>query len=215
MHAIHLTRSTEGLFEMNHTKVLAVCLGLFSLLMTGVGADLECRAIKAINTTTSYQAGPGMYGMAADDGKEAKIEIVRDRFLMFLGCGASFGGAVVCVILRRVWAKEETDKTRQIMAAHFTVSFISAIFCIPAALKYYFKTDTPEMMFLCAFLGALVVWGIWEIVFAMIARIKKAAIDRGIAGVKDEITGGNTQVVTSVPAKPTAVPQVPVGDKTS
>ena len=200
----------EGISDMHHTKMLAVCIGLFSLLMTGLGSDMESKAIKAIKSGYSH----GSYASMAEDSKEDKIEIVRDRFMMFLVGGGAFAGAMVCVILRRVWAKEANEKTKEMMAAHFVVSFFSALFCIPASLKYYFKTGSPEMAFLCSFLGAVVVWGVWEIVFAIVARFKKAAIDRGIAGVREEITG-NSQVVTSVPAKPEATPQVPVGDKPS
>jgi len=211
-----LLANMEGMLEMSHTKLFAVCLGLFSLLMTGLGSDMEWRAIKSVKSASYYHAGPGMYGaVAGPEEVEAKLEIIRDRFLMFLVFGGSFAGAVVCVVLRRVWAKQSGESTREMMAAYFVVSLLSAIFCAPACLKYYFKTDSPEMAFLCSFLGAGCVWVAWEILFAIGGRLKKAATDRGWLGVKEEILGGNTQDVTSVPAKPTAVPQVPVGDKTS
>lgn len=197
----------EGFIEMTHTKAMAVCLGLFSLLMTGLGADMESRAIKAITSSHS-----GAYAATGDE--EQKIEIVRDRFLMFLVGGGSFAGAVVCVVLRRVWAKAgSTDGTKEMMGAYFVVSMLSSLFCVPASLKYYFKSDSPETAFAVSFLGAGCVWVAWECLFAIGARLKKAAKERGILGVKDEILGGNSRDVTAVPANPAPTPQVPAGDK--
>lgn len=199
----------ESLFDMSSTKLLAVCIGMFSLIMTGVGSEMEAQAIKAISTGHTYA---GRYGTLAADDKESKLEIVRDRFLMFLAGGGSFAGAAVCVILRRAFADQKTTITREMMAAWFTVSFLSALFCSPAFMRYYCKSDTPELMFFVSFSGAVVVWGFWECAFILVGRFKKAATDRGIGGLKDEITG-NTATVNVVPAQPQPSPVVPTGDK--
>lgn len=91
-----INSDTEG-FVMNRTKILAVCLGLFTVMMTGLGADLESRAIKSVLKSYSHGASYGQLGTPALDDK---IDIIRDQFRMFLIFGGAFGGAVVCVLLR-------------------------------------------------------------------------------------------------------------------
>lgn len=208
--AVVINHNMEGEKDMQHTKILAVALALFTLLMTSVGAELESRAIRAVRSSGEHSSHN--YGATLTETKEeAKIEIIRDRFTMFLIGGGSFGGAVVCVLLRRAWAKDVTERTRAMMATYFIVSLCSSVFCSPLMLKKYFSSEAEEA-FAYSFLLAVASWVFWECAFAIGSRMKKAAEERGWGGIKGELLGGNNATVTSVPTKPTPVPNIPGAD---
>ncbi len=211
--------SMEGLNEMSSTKLAAVCLVLLSILMTGLGSEMEASAIKAVRQHT-YAANPSPrgagYEMMAEPAKadktEEKIEIIRDRFLMFLIGGGAFGGAVVCVVIRRAWADNDKDKTRMMMGAYFSVSILTSVFVSPLAIKKFLPPG-PEECFAGAFALAFFAWLIYELLAIIGVRLKKAAEARGWLGVKDEILGGNIATVTATPSTPSPPPVVPTGDK--
>lgn len=187
---------------MNRTKILAVCLGLFTVMMTGLGADLESRAIKSVLKSYSHGASYGQLGTPALDDK---IDIIRDQFRMFLIFGGAFGGAVVCVLLRLALTDPAKLKlTRTLLGAYFAVSLLSSIFCTPFLLKHYYTCQAEEC-FAGSFLLAASVWGLWEIVFVIIARLKQAAVDRGWAGVVGEVKGNTATVTATPPASPAVV----------
>jgi drug/metabolite transporter (DMT)-like permease len=204
--------STTERQDMRHTKIVAVCLALFTVLITGFGSELEKRAIRQVIASNHPKVGATRYEMAAaEDKQEKKIDIIRDNFKMFLIFGGAFGGAVVCVLLRRAWAVNITEVTSSMMAAYFTVSLLSAIFCVPWLLKHYL-TSEPEECFMASFVFAAASWVGWEIAAACGSRLKKAAENRGWLGVKDEILG-NSRDVTSVPSKPVPTPVMPGSEK--
>ncbi len=215
MIAANLTRVKEEQ-DMHHSKLIAVCLGLFTVLMTSVGSEIETRAIREVKNTPHKHAHVVTGALvAADASAEAeKIDIIRDNFKMFLIFGGAFGGAVVCVMLRMAMrATSDKPITRPMMGAYFSVSLLSAVFMTPLILKRYL-TSGPEECFCYSFLLAGIVWIVWEIAFAVGGKIKEAAIQRGWWGVVSEVYG-NSRDLTSVPAKPIPSPQVPAGDKLS
>lgn len=209
---IAINVNTTERHDMNHTKIAAVCFALFAVLMTGFGSELEKRAIRQVIASNHPKVGATRYEMAAaEDKQEKKIDIIRDNFKMFLIFGGAFGGAVVCVLLRRVWASSITKVTSSKMASYFTVSLLSSIFCVPWMLKHYLSSE-PEECFMASFLFAAASWVGWEIAAAYGSRLKKAAENRGWLGVKDEILG-NSRGVTAVPSTPVPAPVMPGSGK--
>jgi len=197
-----------------YTKILATIFAAFTIFMTMIGADAERTAIKAIHRE------PVVYATADGDGKEVKAEgIIRDRFLMFLVGGGSFGGAVVCVLLwltasrserrRMIQSKDiPVDETGfRSIAGYFTVSLLTAIFLTPVVLKRWLNHE-PEECFAVSFMMAVSAWVLWGIVHAIGRRFLKAAEDRGIGGLKEEVLGGRAS--TSVMQPP---PQSGLADK--
>jgi len=205
----------EGII-MGRFKLIAVCVGLFSVMMTGIGAELEYETIKNIVKSHRHSFGPYMGQATTDDpALEKKINIIRDQFRMFLIFGGAFGGSVVCVMLRIAFAMaaKQPVPNRFMLSAFFVVSLLSSIFCTPSLLKYYHVFEAEEC-FSGPFILAAIVYVLWEIAFIIGNRIKQAAIDRGWAGVVGEIKG-NTAVVTANPTPPapparTPTPALPV-----
>lgn len=169
-----------------YSKLASVILGLFTVIMTVIGADVERNAIKAVHATTAI--------MHASPEKEAADEgVIRSRFLMFLVGGGSFGGAVVCVLLWLSIPKTSKDghevkKNHHSITSHFSVSLLTAIFLTPLILKKWFNYE-PEECFAGSFMLAVSAWVLWGIAYAIGNRMLKAAEKSGLSGVKDEVLG--------------------------
>lgn len=210
---------SQGINGM-YTKVLATIFGMFTIFMTIIGADAERAAIKAIHRE------PVAYSSAGEEPKEAKAEgIIRDRFLMFLVGGGSFGGAVVCVLL---WLTTTQSERKRMIAAkgipvdetgfrsiagYFTVSLLTAIFLTPVVLKRWLNHE-PEECFAVSFMMAVSAWVLWGIAHAIGRRFLKAAEDRGIGGLKDEVLGGRSTTSVMQPS-PGIQPMVGLADKSN
>jgi len=185
-----------------HIKLLSVCVMLFIIVLAGLGADLEDRAVAKIKAHSRTY-----YGHAPENEDEKKLEVVRDRFLFFLVGGGSFGGAVVCVMLRLAWAKkikqsdgtESYELSRQKIASFFVVSMLTALFCSGWMVKKYMGQD-GDAMFMGSFLIATAAWVLWEIAAILGEQIKKAAEARGWLGVKEALTG--TMIATPTASPP-------------
>lgn len=198
---------------MHRTKLIAVFLGLFTVVMTGIGAELEYRAIKSVRHASTNQVHPRVGAVAlsypADDSKtlEQKIDIIRDQFKMFLIFGGAFGGAMVCVLIRlafsirgvqaAVAAGKNSDTLvipRALFAAYFTVSLLSSVFCTPLILKHqHWIACDPEECFGGSFLLAACVWVFWELAAILGDRMKTSMSRWGIWGTVRELRGEQQQ----------------------
>jgi hypothetical protein len=200
-------RSKEG-HHVSPIKLVAICTALFSLCMISLGSEIERKAIAVVKATyTAAQAGQPATLTAAPDS-DAKLGIIRNNFLMFIIAGGAFGGAVTCVCLRMAYASIGNKVLgKPILGAYFTVSLMTSFFCTPTIMKKWFS-EAPEDCLTYSFLVAVGSWGAWEVVAIILDRLKLAATYRGIAGLKEELTG-NTRDVTGVPSNPTPTPNVP------
>lgn len=183
--------------DTGNMKLFVICSTLLTLVVTGLGAELEQKALEGLSTAP--------HAMVAPETKAEPVtkEIIRDRFLMLVTAIASIGGGVVCVMLRIAWSKklmiegkEVSAVSRFLINAFFSVSVITSMAVTPWTVKKYMH-DTPEDCSLVAFLVSVGAWVGWEIIAIIGERLKKAAESRGIAGVKDELAGRSIATVNT------------------
>jgi len=112
--------------------------------------------------------------------EHARVEVLRNSFLMLWLIGGVIPGSAVGVVLKQV--------TGYKAITHATVSVCTSVPVTPYLLKRY--TDcAPEECFIGGFIVAVSAWFAWEVLMLCYARIKKAATKRGIGGVVDEVRG--------------------------
>lgn len=184
--------------DTGNMKLFVICSTLLTLVVTGLGAELEQKALEGLSTAP--------HAMIAPDSRPAEPvtrEIIRDRFLMLVTAIAAIGGGVVCVMLRIAWSKKVTIDGKEVSAvsqflinAFFSVSVITSMALTPWLVKKYMH-DTPEDCSLAAFLVSVGAWVGWEIIAIIGERLKKAAESRGINGVKDELAGRSIATVNT------------------
>lgn len=201
-YAIQALTDQRGM-DTGNMKLFVICSTLLTLVVTGLGAELEQKALEHLSTAPRAIVAPD-----SRPPEPITIEIIRDRFLMLVTAISAIGGGVVCVMLRIAWSnksivdgKEVTAVSRFLINAFFSVSVITSMATTPWTVKRYLH-NTPEDCSLVAFLVAVGAWVGWEIIAIIGERIKKAAESRGIAGVKDELAGRSIATVnTPAPTK--------------
>lgn len=112
--------------------------------------------------------------------ENARVEVLRNSFLMLWLIGGVIPGSAVGVVLKQV--------TGYKALTHATVSVCTSVPVTPYLLKRYTEC-APEECFIGGFIVAVSAWFAWEVLMLCYARIKKAATERGIGGVVDEVRG--------------------------
>lgn len=171
--------------------IIGILICFTTLLGSSVVTALETAFLKVVH--------PSPVAMVQENGNAAKEvskkledvkgaieavakqnEILRNSFLMLWLIGGVIPGSAVGVVLKQA--------TGYKAVTHATVSVCTSIPVTPYLLKRY--TDcTPEECFIGGFIVAVSAWFAWEVLMLCYGRIKKAATERGIGGVVDEVRG--------------------------
>lgn len=130
------------------------------------------------------QATPGVPVIAA---------VVTDHWSFgFCALGAILGGCVAQILRRKLDASYTANGVAYAAVATATSLCLSPYIL----LRWISQQPSPDECLAVAFATAAVAWFGWEITFAIGSRLRKAAIDRGWIGVKDEVTGRNRDVTS-------------------
>jgi len=124
---------------------------------------------------------------AVDDAR-----IFNNRIKVLWLCLGALGGAW-CFFAYNLIKTQNFSATmnRLKTTCYITVAFISSLFATPWTLLH-FNVPTPEET--CAFAGffaSIVSWGGIEVVTILMRKLGVAAEKKGIAGVKEFVTGTN------------------------
>lgn len=173
-------------YRISHTIGLlmaaVLCAGMMNAI---VASDIKINGWSL--KSQSHISFPMAAANAIEKDEEAKKQVEKQtsvlndyRNLFWLGLGAIMGGYVI-VGFRRLAGWNEAGR-------YFGVSVISSFACAPFFLH---QTDNhPEQPHGClfwTFFFALIAWIILELGSIIVGRINKAATERGLAGVKDEL----------------------------
>jgi len=170
-------------------------IGIAVIFVTMLGSttvtSLETMFLRAVKTTPVVAAqdnGKTAVAQAASNKREdekianehARVEVLRNSFLMLWLIGGVIPGSAVGVVLKQV--------TGYKALTHATVSVCTSVPVTPYLLKRYTEC-APEECFIGGFIVAVSAWFAWEVLMLCYARIKKAATERGIGGVVEEVRG--------------------------
>lgn len=171
-------------YRISHTIGLlmatVLCAGMLNAV---IASDLKINGwtLKA----QSHISFPTMAAAEKDD--ETKKQVVQSsvlndyRNLFWMGLGAIMGGYVI-VGFRRLAGWNEAGR-------YFGVSVISSFACTPFFLHQTdnHPTEQPHVCLFWTFFFALIAWILLELGSIIVTRVNKAATERGLAGVKDEL----------------------------
>lgn len=172
-------------------NLMAICFTVLSSLMFSFGSEVEQREITRV-VKHHMQSGPSQLS-AAEGNKE--IEIIRDRFLIFIILGSGLAGASTYVGLRLMymWGTLKTVERFHYLSlgSGFFVSILTALFLSPGMIKLVLKNNGPEEVAAFTFLFAAVSTTMWDIAMAIGKRWIMAAEKGGVSGLRAEITQGS------------------------
>lgn len=172
-------------------KSLAVLFVLFNAMMVSLGAEWERKSIQVVKLATHAP-----YTANLDDDKaDQKFEIIRNSFYFFMVCGGALLGSAIALIfitlLSQQIAYHNTLDTHIKRGMYFALSTFFSIVFTPVIIRagWVVATVNPEVCF--AFAGAMAIasWWFMKVINFCLERITAAARDKGIKGVKDELTG--------------------------
>lgn len=188
MSSIALSRTpNQGHDMQRHAPYAATFLALFSVLMMGVGAEVESNAIRRV--VSKYQATPANGNLVKSEQIQQasqEIEIIRDRFLIFIIAGGAVAGAAAYICVRIIYTPKDDPHIRKVLMAAFALSLLTSLFITPTVVKYTFKIIAPEECAAVSFILSAASTTLWDIINILGKRYRKAAEQGGIAGMRNE-----------------------------
>lgn len=175
-------------------------IALLILLQTLVGANV----IASLETThhiakvKSEFNDPPPKAIVAPPVSEDPKSILRNSLSMLWIAGGTVLGAYVCTALRSALNFAEGPKT-------FGVAMAFSIPISAFILHQYFD-NRPEYCFIAGFGFAGISWWVIEIIIALQQKWKKTAGERGLAGLRDEVTFKDTSYPHQPHHDPTPTP---------
>ena len=152
---------------MQQQMLLTIVVVLLSLVGAGVTTKLEdeSRLIVVAQALLNHD----------------RPTVLRDQLNFLWVAGGAILGGYVAVALRQV-----TGGFRIVRC--FAVAVATALAITPYVLVTWFgPLISPEACFLLGFLFAVGAWLAWEVVGILTVRLKRAALQRGWLGVKEEL----------------------------
>jgi hypothetical protein len=209
---IHLQDQGEPhMSQMTRQHLIALVVLLQMLVAANVVASLDntasptvakvvAKTTLPIEYTDTPQAAPPAIVVQPD--KETK-NILKNNVSMLWVAGGAVLGAYVCTVLRKAFNFTDGPNT-------FGVAMATSVPLSAFALHQWFD-NRAEYCFLGGWSFALLSWGLLEIILVLANRWKTTAAEKGLAGLKAEMTGQatvtpNQPVITTMPTMPALPP---------
>jgi len=173
----HRNGQGEPMAPVTRHQLIALLILLQTLVGANVVASLETTHL--IAKTKIFGDAPPKNPVPTPIVEDPK-SILRNSLSMLWIAGGTVLGAYVCTALRQALNFADGPKTFGVAMA-FSVP-ISAF-----VLHQYFD-NRPEYCFIAGFGFAGISWWVIEIIIALQQKWKKTASERGLAGLRDEIT---------------------------
>lgn len=172
-------------------NLTAIIFTIFSSMMFSLGSEVEQQEISRV---MKHHMQSGHSQLTAAEGNK-EIEIIRDRFLVFIILGSSFAGAFCYIGLRLMYmwgTLKPVDRFNYLsLGSGFFVSILTALFLSPGMIKLVLKNNGPEECAAFTFMFAAVSTTLWDIAMAIGKRWIMAAEKGGVSGLRAEITQGS------------------------
>lgn len=188
-------------------KSFVVLFVMFNVAMVAMGSDFERKSIQAVKTVSTI----AMAGIDDTDTQDKRFEIIRNSFHFFMVCGGALLGGAIALIFVTVLSLNVADKipldTHMKRGLYFALGVFFSIVFTPLLIRtgWVVASVNPEICF--AFGGAMAIasWWLMKVINYCLERLTLAAKDKGIKGVKDELTGSMqaSPGVTPPPSAPT------------
>lgn len=180
---IHRNGQGEPMAPVTRHQLIALLILLQTLVGANVIASLETTHVTAKAKAKEFGESPPKAVVAAPLAEDPK-SILRNSISMLWIAGGTVLGAYVCTALRQALNFAEGPKT-------FGVAMAFSIPISAFVLHQYFD-NRPEYCFIAGFGFAGISWWVIEIIIALQQKWKKTASERGLAGLRDEVTFKDT-----------------------